>query len=283
MFSDRLGHQQGVTVLSLSTPRIGTVMKLFDTHAHIGLIDEDPIEQLIVVQEARQAKVQGILSICNNVRDFFGLYENLKTANNVYFAIGVSPSEVTNPGNDWEDSIEKGLSMDRVVAVGETGLDYYRKFGNRDDQIELFIRQLELANQHDKPVVIHNREAGRDVLDILKDKVPPRGAVLHCYSENWQYAEEALELPIYISFAGNVTYRNARNLHETAKNMPLERMLVESESPFMVPSAYRGKRNRPSFLGETVKFLASLREMEEEELAEKLYENACNFFGIEQV
>ena len=255
-------------------------MKLFDTHAHIGLIDEDPIEQLIVVQEARQAKVQGILSICNNVRDFFELYDNLKTANNVYFAIGVSPSEVTNPGSDWEGKIEQGLAKDRVVAIGETGLDYYRKFGNRDDQIELFIRQLELANQHDKPVVIHNREAGRDVLDILKDKIPPRGAVLHCYSENWQYAEEALELPIYISFAGNVTYRNARNLHETAKNMPLDRMLVESESPFMVPSAYRGKRNRPSYLGETVKFLASLREMEEEELAETLFNYASPFFGI---
>lgn len=282
MFTNRLGLRLHSARRGPGTPRIGTVMKLFDTHAHIGLIDEDPIEQLIVVQEARQAKVQGILSICNNVRDFFELHGNLKTANNVYFAIGVSPSEVTNPGSDWEGSIEKGLSMDRVVAIGETGLDYYRKFGNRDAQIELFIRQLELANQHDKPVVIHNREAGRDVLDILKDKIPPRGAVLHCYSENWQYAEEALELPIYISFAGNVTYRNARNLHETAKNMPLDRMLVESESPFMVPSAYRGKRNRPSYLGETVKFLASLREMEEEELAEQLYNNACTFFGIEQ-
>ena len=142
---------------------MGNSMRLFDTHAHIGLIDEDPIEQLIISQEARHEQVDGILSICNNVRDFFDLYANLKTATNVFFAVGVSPSEVTNPGKDWEAQVEKGASLPRVVAIGETGLDYYRKFGDRDSQIELFIRQLELAARLDKPVVIHNREAGTDI------------------------------------------------------------------------------------------------------------------------
>ena len=257
-------------------------MRLFDTHAHIGLIDEDPIEQLIVVQEARHEQIDGVLSICNNVRDFFGLYENLKTAVNVYFAVGVSPSEVTNPGKDWETQVETGLEFPRVVAVGETGLDYYRKFGDKDSQIELFVRQLELAARKDKPVVIHNRDAGNDVLDVLRQKIPPRGAVLHCFSENWSYAQKALELPLYISFAGNVTYRNARNLHETAKNMPLDRMLIESESPFMVPASHRGERNRPSYLPETASFLAELRGIPEEELAAQLFENSCRFFGIPQ-
>ncbi|HKK47755.1 MAG TPA: TatD family hydrolase [Alkalispirochaeta sp.] len=256
-------------------------MRFFDTHAHIGLIDEDPIEQLIISQEARHEHVDGILSICNNVRDFFDLHANLKTAPNVYFAVGVSPSEVTNPGKEWESQVEQGAGLPRVVAIGETGLDYYRKFGDRDSQIELFVRQLELAAQLDKPVVIHNREAGTDVLDILSQKIPPKGAVLHCYSENWEYAKKALELPIYISFAGNVTYRNARNLHETAKNMPLDRMLIESESPFMVPAAHRGERNRPSYLPETAKFLAELRDMDEQELSDQLYANSCEFFGIE--
>lgn len=256
-------------------------MRLFDTHAHIGLIDEDPIEQLIVVQEARHEKIDGVISICNNVRDFFDLHNNLKTAPNVFFAVGVSPSEVTNPGRDWETQVEKGLSLDRVVAVGETGLDYYRKFGDKDSQIELFIAQLELAARNDKPVVIHNREAGEDVLNILREKIPPRGAVLHCYSEDWAYAQKALELPVYISFAGNVTYRNARNLHETARNMSLDRMLIESESPFMVPASHRGQRNRPSYLPETLRFLAQLRDMEEEALAEQLFSNACTFFGVD--
>ena len=255
-------------------------MKLFDSHAHIGLINEDPIEQLIIVQEAKQAHVEGILSICNNLRDFFQIHENLRTASHVYHAVGVSPSEVTNPGKDWETLIEEGTGLERVVAVGEIGLDYYRKFGNKDSQIELFIRQLELADKLDFPVVIHNRDAGRDVLDILKDRLPPRGGVLHCYSEDWSYAQEALEIELYISFAGNVTYRNARNLHDTAKNMPLERMLIESESPFMVPSAYRGKRNRPSYLPETARFIAELREIPLEELTEQIYQNTRRLFNI---
>jgi TatD DNase family protein len=255
-------------------------MRLFDSHAHIGLIHEDPIEQLIVVQEAKREHVEGILSICNNLRDFFQVYENLKTAGHVYHAVGVSPSEVTNPGRDWREKIEEGAQLDRVVAVGETGLDYYRKFGDKDSQIELFIAQLELADRLGKPVIIHNRDAGADVLDILRQKIPRKGGVLHCYSEDWAYAQQALELDLYISFAGNVTYRNARNLHETAKNMPVERMLIESESPFMVPSAYRGKRNKPAYLGENLKFLAELRELPEEELGEQLFENSLRFFGI---
>ncbi len=256
-------------------------MKLFDSHAHIGLIHEDPIEQLIVVQEAKREGVTGIVSICNNLRDFFQVHENLKTASHVYYAVGVSPSEVINPGRDWQLRVEEGAQLPRVVAIGETGLDYYRKFGDKDSQIELFIAQLELADRLDKPVIIHNRDAGNDVLEILRQKVPRRGGVLHCYSEDWEYAQRALELNIYISFAGNLTYRNARNLHETAKNMALDRILIESESPFMVPSAYRGKRNKPAYLPETAKFLAELREMPVDELTDIVFENTQRFFGIE--
>ncbi|MDC7225263.1 MAG: TatD family hydrolase [Spirochaetales bacterium] len=255
-------------------------MKLFDTHAHIGLIHEDPIEQLIITQEARQSNVEHIISICNSLSDFDYVYSNLETASHIYHSIGVSPSEVQNPGVDWEMKIIEGTKLDRVVAVGEIGLDYYRKFGNRDSQVELFIRQLELADKLDKPVIIHNREAGEDVLSILSEKLPARGGILHCYSEDWAYAQKALELNLYISFAGNVTYRNARNLHETARNMPLDRMLIESESPFMVPSAYRGKRNKPAYLHATAEFLAELRDMPIEEITEILYTNSMNFFGI---
>ena len=255
-------------------------MRLFDTHAHIGLIHEDPIEQLIIVQEAKREKVEGILSICNNLRDFFQVYENLKTASHVYHAIGVSPSEVINPGRDWRDKVEEGVRLDRVVAIGETGLDYYRKFGDKDSQIELFIAQLELADRLGKPVIIHNRDAGHDVLEILRQKLPRKGGVLHCYSEDWAYAQQALEVGLYISFAGNVTYRNARNLHETARNMPVERILIESESPFMVPSAHRGKRNKPAYLSENLTFLAELREMDAEALAEQLFDNSLQLFGI---
>lgn len=256
-------------------------MRFFDTHAHIGLINEDPIEQLIITQEAKQEQVEHIVSICNNLHDFFQVYENLSTAKHVYHSIGVSPSEVSHPGKDWELKIEEGVRLSRVVAVGEIGLDYYRKFGDKDSQIELFIKQLELADKLGFPVVIHNREAGSDVLQILMEKLPPKGGILHCYSEDWEYARKALELNLYISFAGNVTYRNARNLHETAKKMPIERMLIESESPFMVPSAYRGKRNKPSFLHATAEFIAELKEMPLEEVSETLFQNSQKVFGLE--
>lgn len=255
-------------------------MHLFDSHAHIGLITEDPIEQLIIVQEARKESVEGIVSICNNLLDFFQVYENLKTAPHVYFSIGVAPSEVANLPKDWMQKIEAGAKLPRVVALGEIGLDYYRKFGNRDSQIELFIRQLELAERLNLPVIIHNREAGSDVLEILKEKLPKRGGVLHCYSEDWNYAKQALDLNLYISFAGNVTYRNARNLHDTAKKMPLDRMLIESESPFMVPSIHRGKRNKPAYLKHTAEFIAELRAEDLEVVTETIFQNSLRFFQV---
>jgi TatD DNase family protein len=247
------------------------------------LIHDDPIEQLIIVQEARQENVDPILSICNNLHDFFSVYDNLSAASNVIFSIGVSPSEVQHPGMDWEQKITEGVKKDRVVAIGETGLDYFRKFGDKSSQVELFIAQLELAHSLDLPVVIHNRNAGQDILDILKTRLPPKGGVLHCYSEDQAYAEKVLENHdnLYFSFAGNVTYKNARNLHETVRFLPLDRIVIESESPFMVPAQYRGKRNKPIYLPSTAEFITELREEPEEEVIESLYLNACRLFGLD--
>jgi TatD DNase family protein len=255
-------------------------MRYFDTHAHIGLITEDPIDQLIVVQEARQEGVQHLVTVSNNLIDFHQLYENLKTEPQIYHSIGISPSSVEQPGEDWEAKIMDGTRLERVVAIGEIGLDYYRKFGDRDSQVELFIRQLELAEKLSLPVIIHNRDAGSDVLEILRERLPKRGGILHCYSEDFEYARKALELNLWISFAGNVTYRNARNLQDTARRIPLERMLIESEAPFMVPAAHRGKRNKPSYINETALFIAQLREVAAEELTEVLYANSLAAFGL---
>ncbi len=257
-------------------------MQYFDTHAHIGLINEDPIEQLIIAQEAKQADVKHIISICNNLHDFFQVYENLSTATHIYHSIGVSPSEVAHPGRDWEIKLEEGTKLDRIVAIGEIGLDYFRKFGNKDSQIELFIKQLEMADKLNLPVIIHNREAGRDTIEILREKLPEKGGVLHCYSEDWEYAEKALELNLYISFAGNVTYRNARNLHDTVRKMPLDRIVIESESPFMIPSEYRGKRNKPSYIHSSAAFIAELREEPDEEVIEALFNNSLRIFGLDK-
>jgi len=255
-------------------------MQYFDTHAHIGLICEDPIEQLLVIQEARQVSVTRLVSICNSLIDFVKIYENLKSAANVYHAVGVSPSEVQNPGRNWIGTIEQNAKNPRVIAIGEIGLDYYRKFGDKKSQIELFITQLDLAAKLNLPVIIHNRDAGKDVLDILRDRLPPRGGVLHCYSENAEYAKKALDLNLYFSFAGNLTYRNAKNLHETIEVLPIERILIESESPFMVPADHRGKRNMPKYLPITARFLAEMLDMDDEESSAVLWENSNRFFGL---
>ena len=255
-------------------------MQYFDTHAHLGLIVDDPIEQLIVIQEARQASVNRIVSICNSLHDFAQVYENLKSASNVYHAVGVSPSEVQNPGKGWVQLIEQSVQYERVVAVGEIGLDYYRKFGDKKSQIELFITQLDMAAKLNKPVIIHNRDAGHDVLDILRDRLPPRGGVLHCYSEDAAYAEKALDLNLYFSFAGNLTYKNAKNLHEAISVLPVDRILIESESPFMVPADYRGKRNMPKYLPITARYMAGMLDIDEEALINQLWENSCNFFNL---
>ena len=255
-------------------------MQYFDTHAHLGLIVDDPIEQLIVVQEAKQANVTRLVSICNSLHDFAKVYDNLKSASNVYHAVGVSPSEVTSPGRNWLQTIEQGTQLPRVVAIGEIGLDYYRKFGDKKSQIELFISQLDLAAKLDKPVIIHNREAGHDVLEILRNRLPPRGGILHCYSEDAAYAREARELNLYFSFAGNLTYKNAKNLHETIPEIPVDRLLIESESPFMVPASRKGKRNMPKYMPETGMCLAKMLKKDPEEMAAQLWENANRFFGL---
>ena len=255
-------------------------MQYFDTHAHIGLIFDDPIDQLLVCQQAKQAGVTRLISICNSLIDFVQVYENLKTAEHVFHAVGVSPSEVMTPGKDWRHRIDEGVKLPRVVAIGEIGLDYHHKFGDRKSQIELFIEQLEIAARYDLPVIIHNREAGKDVLDVLKDRLPPAGGVLHCYSEDADYAMKALDLNLYFSFAGNLTYRNARNLHETVRVLPLDRILVESEAPFMVPAEFRGKRNKPEYLPSTVDFLAELMDIAVEDVAQATFENAERFFRL---
>lgn len=258
-------------------------MQFFDTHAHIGLIYDDPIEQLRVIQQAKQANVSRIVSINNSLHDFKIVYNTLKSLPGIYHAVGVAPSEVTNPGKDWAQTIEDSLKLPNVVAVGETGLDYFKQFGDKRSQIELFITQLELAQKHNLPVIIHNRDAGKDVFDVLSERIPAAGAILHCYSEDAAYAKQCLDagLNVYFSFAGNLTYRNARNLHETVLNIPLDRILIETESPFMIPAEFRErKRSMPAYLPSTARFLADMLEKPLEDLSVQLWKNSCKIFNL---
>ena len=258
-------------------------MQFFDTHAHVGLIYDDPIEQVRVILKARQAGVTRIVSINNNLVDFKKEYAVLKSIPGIYHAVGVGPSEVVAPGSDWVHTIEESINLPNVVAVGETGLDYFKQYGDKRSQIELFIAQLELAQKYNKPVIIHNRDAGKDIFDILQDRIPDRGAIFHCYSEDAEYARKCLDagLNVYFSFAGNLTYRNAKNLHETVLNIPLDRMLIETESPFMIPAEFREKkRTMPEMLPSTARFLAEMLDMDIESLAAQLWTNSCKIFNL---
>ena len=258
-------------------------MQFFDTHAHIGLIYDDPIEQLRVIQQAKQAGVTRIISINNSLYDFKIVYNTLKSVSGVYHAVGVAPSEIVNPGRDWIATIEESISLPNVVAIGETGLDYYKQYGDKRTQIEMFITQLELAQKHNLPVIIHNRDAGKDIFDVLSERIPESGAIFHCYSEDAAYAKKCLDagLNVYFSFAGNLTYRNARNLHETVLNIPLDRVLIETESPFMIPAEFREKkRTMPAYLPSTARFLAEMLEKPLEEVADLLWKNSCKVFKL---
>jgi TatD DNase family protein len=255
-------------------------MKLFDSHCHLALLYQDEVEQIRVIDEARRNSIVGMANVSTNLPDFFSSYKNTKNIPNIFHTIGLSPSEVNNPGKDWESKLEEGLSYPNVVGVGEIGLDYYHKYGDRNAQIEFFIKQLEIASNRNLPVIIHNRQAGDDTKNILRSKLSSAGGILHCFSEDTEFAKEMIGLGLYISFAGNLTYRNAKNLHDVAKSLPIECILIETDSPFLTPHTYRGKRNQPSYLVETAKFLAELRGMTVDELSEILLQNSMKALKI---
>lgn len=256
-------------------------MKLFDTHAHIGLIYSDAFRQMKVIQEAKAVGVERIMSINNSLADFEKTYANTKFISGVYHAVGVAPVEVVHPGSDYINKIKKFLTYKNVVAVGECGLDYYKEFGDKTTQIELFINQLEIAQQHNLPVIIHNREAGTDVYNILRERLPSAGAIFHCYGEDANYAKKCLDMNVWFSFAGNLTYRYAKNLHETVLNIPLDRILIETESPFMIPSEFRErKRTMPAYIVSTEHFLADILDKDPEEVAAQLWKNSCKAFNL---
>jgi len=256
-------------------------MQFFDTHAHIGLLQNDRMEQLLAVQLAKVKKVKHIVSICNSLSDFEKTYANLESEDSVYHAIGVSPTEVANPGRDWEERILIHAKKARIVAIGETGLDYYHMFGgDKSAQVELLLKHLDIAKQLDLPVIIHNRNAGEDLLNILEEKLPPKGGILHCFGEDWAFAKRALSLNLTFSFAGNLTFKNSRTIQEVAHNLPLDRIVIESEAPFMTPYPYKGERNKIPYLIETAKALSEIRETSLEELSESLYANSLRAFSL---
>ena len=199
----------------------------------------------------------------------------------IYSSVGFHPHEAASFSEALWSDLRECAKATKVVAIGEIGLDYYRMLSPKEDQQKAFVRCLDLAEEFRMPVILHIRDAYEDALSLLKDhfKGPLRG-VNHCFSGTTKELEQMLDLGLYISFAGNVTYPNAESLREAAKTCPLERLLLETDAPYLAPQASRGKRNEPSFLTETARVLSGLLQMTPDHLGEVTQKNALRLFPM---
>jgi TatD DNase family protein len=253
-------------------------MILVDSHTHFELLqDEAQDDQTQAIIE--RAELQGVgyfLNVCVKMSRFENVLRPAELYPFVFASVGLHPND-TSEEVDVGQLIELG-GHPRVIAIGETGLDYFRSSGNLDWQRERFICHIQAAKTLEKPLIIHMRDASEDTLRIMREeRVEDISGVMHCFTEDWNIAKQALDLGFYISFSGIVTFKNATAIQEVAKNIPLERMLIETDAPYLAPIPMRGKTNEPSYLRHTAEFIAKLRGMSVEDLAE---ETTGNFFTL---
>ncbi len=204
-----------------------------------------------------------------------------KKYDSVYCTIGVHPSDCdTYDETALEEMIKN--RHNKVVAIGEIGLDYYWTKDNKEEQKQVFDSQIKLAKKYNLPIVIHCRDAFGDTLEVLKQNMPlDNGVVFHCYSGSLEFAEQLLKMGAKFSFTGTVTYNNAKNVQEVAKNLPLDSFFFETDSPYLTPMPYRGERNEPKHVVEVCKFVADLRGIKYKEMEKIADENAKKFFNIQ--
>jgi len=251
-------------------------MFLVDSHCHLDMLDLTPyagdLDQ--AVQSARALGVGHILNVCVSMKDFPQVLATAKKYPFVSASVGLHPNE-----QDEETSAEELIALaedEKVVAIGETGLDYYRSSGELEWQKQRFREHIAASKKTDCPLIVHSRQAPADTIRLLKEDAGVAG-VLHCFTEDWDMASQALDLGFYISFSGIVTFRNAASIQEVAKRMPLERMLLETDSPYLAPIPNRGKPNEPAFIVHTAQYIADLRGVASEQLAET---TTANFFSL---
>ncbi|GBF34361.1 deoxyribonuclease YcfH [Desulfocucumis palustris] len=253
---------------------------LVDTHAHLDIEEFDGDREEAILR-ARDA---GVRYIINASFDLPSSERSVKLANQhpfIYALVGVHPHEAEDLPENYLARLGGLAAGPGVVAIGEIGLDYYRDLSPRPVQQKVFREQLALCRELDLPVVIHDRDAHGDLMDILKkDGISRRGGVLHCYSGSWEMAGLCMAMGFYISIAGPVTFPNAARLKDIAGKLPLERLLTETDCPYLAPQARRGKRNEPAYVRYVTEEIASLRGMETDVLAAAVLENTRAIFGI---
>ena len=262
-------------------------MKLFvDSHAHIDG-EEFASDRSEMIERAREAGVCAILNVGTGDPHSGVLERAVEVAeqyDDVYAAIGVHPHDARLFNDEAASLIKRLISRSsRVIAWGEIGLDYHYDHSPRDVQREVFTRQLRLAREVNLPVIIHSREADADTLEILRAEMQgfEKRGVMHCFNGSLELMSGVLKLGFMISFAGNVTFKKAENLREAARTVPLERLLVETDCPFLTPVPHRGKRNEPARVVEVARCLAELRGMTVEEMGRLTANNFASFFNLE--
>lgn len=254
---------------------------LFDSHAHLNdeRFDQDR-DQLIA--HLRENDVDLVVNPGADMETSRTAIELAKKHDFIYAAIGVHPHDVKNMTEEDIETLKKWVQEnDKVVAIGEIGLDYYYDLSPKDLQKKWFIRQIQLANELGLPFIVHDRDAHGDTFEIIKKyKTPETGCVLHCYSGEIELAKEYIKMGCYISIPGTVTFKNNRKTVDVAKNIPLEWMFIETDSPYMAPVPNRGKRNDPSMVRFVAEKIALERGISYEEVCQVTKENAKRFFGI---
>jgi TatD DNase family protein len=253
---------------------------LFDTHVHLN--DDqfnDDLEE--VIERARLNGVERVVVVGFDEKTIKRAMELIEAYDFMYAAIGWHPVDAIDLTDDYLKWIEELTAHPKVVAIGEIGLDYHWDKSPKDVQQAVFRRQIQLAKRLDLPIIIHNREATEDVVTILEEEGASEvGGIMHCFSGSPETAQRCLDMNFYISLGGPVTFKNAVKPKEVAKEVPLERLLIETDCPYLAPHPYRGKRNEPSYVKLVAEQIAELKGVSFEEVAKATTENANRLFRI---
>jgi len=251
---------------------------LIDTHCHIQfkpLVDE----QEKVIERAKKANVKKLIVVGCDLKSSKEAINLAEKDNNIFATVGLHPQDSkTLTPEMWEDICELA-NHKKVVAIGETGLDYFKEYSPKDIQAQVFKRHIELAIKVDKPLIVHSREAGDDSLKILQE-LGAKNVVFHCFSSDLSFARKVWNAGYRTSFTGNITYPSAQNLSDTIKACPIDTIMIETDSPYLAPQRFRGQTNEPSYIVEVVKQIAEIKNMSFSEIANITTKNAEEFFGI---
>lgn len=249
---------------------------IINTHSHVNMLRETNIDEAI--QNAIDNKIVTIVP-SSSVQDIFDTDKFIKKYNDVYGYVGVFPEEVKDFTDKTLSDMEEIIKRNpKIIGIGEIGLDYYWDKSFKELQKEVFIKQIEFANQMNLPLNIHSREAHLDTLEILKKYNKNSTAIMHCFSGSLEFARECIKEGIYIALGGVVTFKNAKKTKEVAKNIPLEYLLLETDDPYLAPVPFRGKENQPMYVKYVAEEIANLRGITPEEVAKTSTENAKKIF-----